>query len=200
MWRVVNEKYILSELVERDNGALVEHLQEKEIYDNTLRIPYPYSVKDADSFIQMCTAADRAAGRTQTWAIREASSTRLIGCVGLLDPLVAGAHQSQLGYWLAKPFWGQGLMTEVVRTVCKVAFEEYELVRVSAHVFLTNPRSGRVLEKAGFELEGTMKCFYCKNDELFDGKLYARLADWARKAHAAEAPVQAPGASSSKPA
>lgn len=64
-----------------------------------------------------------------------------------------------LGYLLAKPEWGQGLMTEAVRsrTVC---FEELSLELVSTYRFSYNQRSGRVMEKMGFVWEGTLRDAY----------------------------------------
>ena len=66
-------------------------------------------------------------------------------------------------------------MTEVVRRLCRFAFGEYELHRIYAQAFATNPTSSRVLEKAGFELEGTLRSHYFRDgkpdDVLFFGMM-----------------------------
>ena len=75
----------------------------------------------------------------------------------------------EIGYWLAKPFWGRGIMTAVVRTLCDYAFAEFGLVKISAHVFANNPASARVLEKCGFVREGLLRRHYHKDGQYFDG-------------------------------
>ncbi len=59
-------------------------------------------------------------------------------------------------------------MTEVVRRLCEFAFEEYELRRIYAQAFASNPTSARVLEKAGFELEGTLRSHYFRDAKPYD--------------------------------
>ena len=95
-------------------------------------------------------------GDPSNWAIRNAED-HLIGGCGFNDFQMGKSHRAEIGYWLAKPFWGQGIMTAVVRRACQYAFEEFGLVKIIAHVNATNPASARVLEKCGFEQEGYLK-------------------------------------------
>jgi ribosomal-protein-alanine N-acetyltransferase len=62
-----------------------------------------------------------------------------------------------LGYWLAELYWGKGIMTESVTRFVDFAFEHCGLVRIYAEPYVTNTASCRVLQKAGFELEGRMR-------------------------------------------
>ena len=80
-------------------------------------------------------------------------------------------------YWLAKPFWGRGIMTEAATKVSAVAFAELGLIRLTAHVFDFNVGSARVLEKSGFQLKGRLRRHYRKDGKTFDGLLYAKLKD-----------------------
>ncbi len=182
MWRIINDSILLSELVENDREALVSHLKEKEVSDWTLRIPFPYSLADADRFIQLVTESTKKSGRATNWAIREKESTKLIGCIGFHEFVPEAPHRAEIGYWLAKSHWGKGIMTAVLKAVCEVGFNEFELARISANLFEGNERSERVVLKCGFQGEGILRCYYCKGEEIFDGRLYTRLADWANEA------------------
>ena len=62
-----------------------------------------------------------------------------------------------LGYLVTKPFWGQGIMTEVVKHWIDWALSQPHIFRIGAFCDVENPASGRVMEKAGMEYEGTLK-------------------------------------------
>ena len=166
----VNGQIVLSPLQESDKPALVRHLKDKEIADYTLRNPSPYTLADADHFLERTAETTARQGSPLHFAIRNAES-ELIGACGFED-LIAG-HKAEVGYWLAKPFWGQGIATEVVGALCRFAISEWNLVRITAHVFSFNAASARVLEKNGFELEGVLKKHHRKAGRFLDSKLYA---------------------------
>jgi RimJ/RimL family protein N-acetyltransferase len=68
-------------------------------------------------------------------------------------------------------------MTAVVGVICKFAIDKWNVVRVTAAIFDGNVASQRVLEKCGFELEGTMKRYFLKDGQFIDSRIYARLND-----------------------
>lgn len=80
-----------------------------------------------------------------------------------------------LGYWLAEEFWGRGFITEAVRTITRYAFENLGLIRIFARVFANNTGSIRVLEKAGYQLEGHFKNAIIKEGVILDQLQYAIL-------------------------
>ena len=81
----------------------------------------------------------------------------LIGAIGLKPEAGPGAHRAEIGYWLARPWWGQGVTTEAVRALTRYAFEELGLRRLVAQVYPWNQASIRVLEKCGFRREGYLR-------------------------------------------
>lgn len=166
----VSDGIYLSELHASDKSSFINHLNDKDIYKNSLRIPYPYSEKDAQSFIGIATEATVKHGHPVHFAIRK-HDDQLIGGCGF-DGLCYG-HRAEIGYWLAKPYWGQGIMTDVVRSICQYANEEWKLVRITAHVFDFNIASARVLEKNGFEFEGLLRKHHKKDGKFLNSKLYA---------------------------
>ena len=82
-----------------------------------------------------------------------------------------------MGYWLGEPFWGRGLMTDVVRAFTEFALREFSLQRLEAGVYEWNPASARVLEKAGYRLEGTLRRSMIKDGQVIDRLIYACLAE-----------------------
>jgi RimJ/RimL family protein N-acetyltransferase len=172
----VREGIYLSPVTLADKPALLEHLRTREIHDTTLTIPYPYSKADADWWIKKRIEQARKQGKELTFAMRDAG--KLIGVVGA-DNLEAGtaAHRAEVGYWLAKPYWGQGLTTDAVRAFVSYAFTELQVLRLTAQVFEFNIASARVLEKNGFTLEGRLRKHLCKDGQLIDVRFYGLLKD-----------------------
>lgn len=159
----------LTEVRRTDRDSLVEYLNDRVMYECSLRIPYPYTLSDAEKWLDL---VESASGQDDfpVWAIRNESDT-LIGAVGLEGR--RPTHRAEIGYWLARPFWGRGIMTSAVKAVTQHAFEQLGLSKITAHVFSFNARSARVLEKCGFEQEGYLKKHFQKDAQCIDAMLYA---------------------------
>ena len=162
--------YSIGPVTPDDKPAYIEHFKDRRIYENTANIPYPYTKADADWWI--AHRATKSANTKETlFAIRNPEGS-LIGSVDAGSKFVVGRdHASEIGYWLAVPYWGQGLMTEAVAWLCGYAFTELQLTRLTAHVFRFNRRSARVLEKNGFQLEGVLKKHHLKDRVFIDALL-----------------------------
>ncbi|MCB0406673.1 MAG: GNAT family N-acetyltransferase [Bdellovibrionales bacterium] len=174
----INDSFYISDISQGDQVAYIEHLKEKEIYDNTLAIPFPYTTEDADWWVNHnIEAIKNQGGRSTNWAIRRSEDAYLVGGIGFLGLQIGKTHKCELGYWLAKPYWGQNIMTEAVKKACEYAFREFGLIRITANVFHFNKRSAKVLEKAGFQCEGLLRKNYRKDGQIFDGKLYSLIKD-----------------------
>jgi RimJ/RimL family protein N-acetyltransferase len=100
---VVNDQVHLSEFRSTDKDALVAHLSDWDIYDRTLRIPFPYTEKDAEEWLALVAKVTKQQGRPVHWAIRSADDALIGGC-GFDGFQVGKSHQAEVGYWLAKPF------------------------------------------------------------------------------------------------
>lgn len=164
----------LTELAGSDAEAITDWLAEPEISRWTMRIPFPYSRQDAEAFLAIVRGCTAEAGRPVQFAVRR-EDERLIGIVGI-DNWRPGRAEAELGYWLAKPYWGKGIMTSAVEAVVRLAFEEYRIPRLTAHVFVGNAGSARVLEKAGFVNEATLPGFHEKAGRKLDAWRFAKLS------------------------
>lgn len=98
-----------------------------------------------------------------------------VGSIGIFCGSDVYEKSGELGYWLAEEYWGQGIMTEAVKRICREAFEKFDIVRIYAEPYAYNIGSRSVLEKAGFSLEGTMKRAVCKWEKIYDCCIYALL-------------------------
>jgi RimJ/RimL family protein N-acetyltransferase len=101
------------------------------------------------------------------------------GGIGLKLRTDVQAKTVGLGYWLGESYWGQGYATEALRALVPYAFETFDCHKLDAHHFGWNPASGRVLEKAGFRLEGCLREHVCKRGEFTDSLQYGLLREEA---------------------
>lgn len=171
---IVSERIHLSEFEPSDQAALVQHLNDRDIYEKTLRIPFPYETKHAVDWFVLLARSVQQQGCPVNWAIRQAAGDLIGGC-GFDGFQVGKSHRAEIGYWLAKPYWGQGIMTSVVERLCRHAFEELGLAKITAHVFTHNPASAWVLQKCGFHEEGLLRRHYEKDGKFIDARLFGLL-------------------------
>lgn len=157
-----------------DAPALVNFLNEPDIHSQTLRIPTPYTIDHALEWIDSQLSGENPS--INDFVIRHREHG-LIGGIGLMfHEMDALNHSAELGYWLGGIYRNSGIATLAVGAMVTYAFTELGLQRISACVFTDNPASEKVLTKNGFILEGQMKHYYKKDDQLLDARLFARIA------------------------
>ena len=144
----------------------------KKILDN-LRdgIPYPYTEKDAEEFIFSILGAEKDSQYSRAIT----ADGKVIGSVGVFRKDNIHRRTAEIGYYIAEEYWGLGIMTEVVRKICGYVFENTDIIRIFAEPFSYNTASCRVLEKAGFEFEGTLRKNAEKNGKILDMKMYSLI-------------------------
>ena len=155
-----------------DVPSLVKYADNRKIWQN-LRdgFPHPYTVSDAENFITRVNSSDP---RT---AFAIATDSEAIGSIGMLPGVDVHRFTAEMGYWIAEPFWGKGIMTEAVRLFIEWAFSDFDLHRISAMPYASNIASHRVLEKAGFLLEGIIRSGAYKDGNIVDMFLYSIIRE-----------------------
>ncbi|HEY4325585.1 MAG TPA: GNAT family protein [Mucilaginibacter sp.] len=133
------------------------------------RFPYPFTIADAEKFI----SAHHGQDPVTNFAI--IIDSNVVGGIELKPGTDIYRKTAPLGYWLGEAFWGQGIMTEVVKLITTHAFEKFDIIRLQASVNSNNPASMRVLEKAGFKGEAILKNAIFKNNEIMDEHLFVLL-------------------------
>ena len=147
-------------------------LSNAKIHDN-LRdgLPYPYTEQDGLDFISAMLSADA----NETFAFAITTEGKVIGSIGVFRQGNIHRRTAELGYYIAEAYWGKGMMTKAVRQICRYVFDNSDILRIYAEPFAFNAASCRVLEKAGFQYEGTSRSNAVKNGNVIDMKMYSLL-------------------------
>ncbi|MGE5953211.1 MAG: GNAT family N-acetyltransferase [Qipengyuania vulgaris] len=138
----VTERLLLRPAWPEDAEALFGGIADKGVVRNLASAPWPYLPEHARQFVMR--AAEPRYPKFLVTRPGQAGSD-LIGCIGI-DPGEGGA---ELGYWIARPAWGQGYATEAGRGILEVA-RLLGHTHLRAGHFMDNPASGKVLRKLGF--------------------------------------------------
>jgi RimJ/RimL family protein N-acetyltransferase len=149
--RIETDRLVLRAPVMGDAARIAALADDFDIARMTTHMPYPYALYDAQAFIGRIEAADLA--RDATFAI-EHHDAGVVGMVGFHSREGLGP---EIGYWVGRPYWGDGIASEAARAALKWAGREWrKRIVVSGH-FADNPASGRVLVKAGFLYTGEVQ-------------------------------------------
>lgn len=157
---------------ERDRDAIVRHANNRKVSINLRdRFPYPYTLKDARTWLDMVVAVKPETN----FAI--AVGDEAVGGIGFTLQPDVGHRSAEIGYWLGEEFWGRGIGTEALKAVTEYAFANFDICRIFAHVFEWNGASARVLEKAGYTFEGRLLKSVTKEGQTIDQLMYAVVRD-----------------------
>ena len=157
-----------------DAPALAKLINNKKVQDN-LRdgLPFPYGEEDAKAFLSAVLASDP----DQNLAFAIEADGELIGSISATRCANIHFQTAELGYYLGEPYWGKGFATEAVRQICDYIYRDTDIIRIFAEPFAYNTASCRVLEKAGFQLEGLLRSNAVKNGRILDMKMYAKIRE-----------------------
>ena len=156
----------------RDRDAIVRHANNRKVSINLRdRFPYPYTLSDARSWLEMVVGY-----KPETNFALDVAGEAVGGIGFTLQPDV-GQRSAEIGYWLGEEFWGRGVATDALIAVTDHAFANYDICRLYAHVFEWNGASARVLEKAGYEFEGRLRKSVTKDGQTIDQLMYAAIRD-----------------------
>jgi RimJ/RimL family protein N-acetyltransferase len=158
-----------------DEEALARHANNRAVWLN-LRdaFPHPYTREDARRFLGAVAKQD-----PRTYFCIATKEGEAIGSIGYGLREDVERFSSEIGYWLAEPHWNRGIATEVLVAVTRQAIESHRLNRVYALPYEWNASSCRVLEKAGYELEGRLRRSAFKDGRFVDQLMYAFLSEEA---------------------
>jgi [ribosomal protein S5]-alanine N-acetyltransferase len=151
-----------------DLEALVRHANSRAVWLQLRdRFPHPYTTADGLAWLRYVSEA-----KPETNFAIEADG-EAVGGIGLVLGTDVERYSAEIGYWLGERVWGRGLATAAVRALTPWAFAAFGLGRIFALPFAGNRASRRVLEKAGFALEGMLRRSAVKDGRVHDQALYA---------------------------
>jgi [ribosomal protein S5]-alanine N-acetyltransferase len=96
-----------------------------------------------------------------------------VGGIGVHD--IVKGHKATMSFWIAKKCRGKGVMTKAVNLVTKYFFRKYKLKRIDGNVRTFNKASARVMEKAGYKLEGILRKNKLKNGKFMNDMVFAKV-------------------------
>ncbi|MEI7596722.1 MAG: GNAT family N-acetyltransferase [Bacteroidota bacterium] len=167
---LIDNKLKLRAFRNSDSKKLTELCNNRKIWNNLRdNIPFPYTKENADDFIQYC----KIEAPQFTFAIE--FNDEFVGTIGLIRQNDIYKFTAEIGYWIGEPYWGKGIATKAVRLITEYGFHKLGLVRIHTGVFDFNKGSQRVLEKAGFKLEGIFEKSIVKNDKICNEYRYAMI-------------------------
>lgn len=157
-----------------DLGSLVKYANNSKIAQNlTNQFPHPYTIENGEGFLASVTK--EKPNRVLAIEINGEAA----GAIGLHPQADIFSKNAEMGYWLAEPYWGKGIMTQAIHQMVDYGFKNWSINRIFARPFGTNKGSQRALEKAGFTLEARFEQTLFKHGEYLDELVYAvRRRDW----------------------
>ncbi|HTA65626.1 MAG TPA: GNAT family protein [Xanthomonadaceae bacterium] len=170
--RIEGAGFVLRTWRASDAEALVVHANDPQV-SRCLgdRFPHPYTLDDAHLFI---AHALHLPGE-RTYAIE--INGEACGGIGAHPGEGVERHSAELGYWLGRAYWGEGIATAAVRAIVPHALRELKLYRLQARVFADNHASMKVLDRCGFLHEAVLRRLVVKGDRLLDMHIYAITRD-----------------------
>lgn len=155
-----------------DVYSLQRHMNDKRVARDVTNIPYPYTLSHAHHWIG--NLSDVVTSKSQRVDFAIDIDGEVVGSVAFIN--VEG-HKAQVSMWVNPNYWGKGLAPEALKLLVDFGFKKLGLERIYAYHYTENPRSGRVLEKAGFIYEGTHAKEWMKvidgAPRLFDSNYYS---------------------------
>lgn len=130
-----------------------------------------------------CTdaVAQRWITATEIWEKRKGKQRAIVADGAIIGNITVEKENdvlqknAEIGYYLLPEYEGKGIMTWAVAEMCQLAFQEMDILRITALVCKPNQASRRVLEKNGFQQEGLLKSAVVKNEQIYDLCIYGRL-------------------------
>src|SRR6185295_553155 len=157
-----------------DLASLVAYADNRKIWLNLRdRFPHPYTKRAGREFLHGMMMQ-----RPETHFAIDVGG-EAVGGIGFAMQHDVERVSSEIGYWLAEPFWGRGIATQALSAVTSYAIETHGFTRMFAVPFATNPASCRVLEKAGYVLEARLRRSAIKDGQVIDQLQYAFTASVA---------------------
>ena len=154
--------------LETDVTALSRHANNRNVSIHLRdRFPFPYQLEHAQKFLDWLARQDKPT----VWAIEVDGEAA--GGIGIEQKTDVERISAEIGYWLGESCWNRGIVTEALRAVTAEVFRCSDLRRLYALPFADNPASVRVLEKAGYVVEGRLHQSAIKDGKVRDQLLYA---------------------------
>lgn len=165
-FEITGKRIILRSLKATDASSIHRHANDRQVFRYTT-LPYPYTIKDARDFIKS-TVENLEEQSSYEFGISLKEDDEIVGMIGLKKVNRENKLSAELGYWLGKKYWRQGITREAVGLMLDFAFNDINLHKVYAKVMKPNIASFNLLKKFGFQEEGLMREYEKRNNRWMD--------------------------------
>jgi [ribosomal protein S5]-alanine N-acetyltransferase len=154
-----------------DIASLTKHANDYEVWKGMRDVfPHPYSEADAGNWISCSNKQEPE----RNFAIDIAGTA--IGGIGFVFLDDVNRYCAEIGFWLGRGFWGQGIASEAVTLATDYALSNFDVVRIFGVVFTTNLASRRVLEKCHYTHEAILRSSAYKDGHFVDSDVFAMVS------------------------
>jgi ribosomal-protein-alanine N-acetyltransferase len=175
----LGDMIVLRELQKLDAMDLLNYLTHEEVHRFINEEDTPRNLREAEGEVHYWSGLFKHR-RSIYWAIARKDTNQVIGTCGY--NIWSRTHdRAEISYDLAYEYWGQGLMTSILRLIVKYGFEQMKLKRIQATVVLENKGSIRVLQKLGFKDEGILRKYNCLRGKYCDSRMMSILDEDYRR-------------------
>ncbi|MGB5918076.1 GNAT family N-acetyltransferase [Arcobacter sp.] len=159
---------LLREFTQNDTERLVAILNNDSVTQFlSTKIPFPYTKEDALWWINEGSKSD---------LIKAISFNGiLVGCIGINRGEFEYQRSGEIGYWLSKEYWRQGITSVAITQMLEYVFSNTDIVRVFASVFSGNNPSMQLLIKSGFKQEAVLQNAIFKNGQFYNNHIFVKL-------------------------
>src|SRR3989344_6480638 len=166
-----SKNIILRPYSTKDAQDLYENFNDIKVTQFMAGVKYPFTLNRAKKWITRCQKTAREKPIKEIIFVIE-KNKKFAGSIGIKE---IEKHKAELGYWVGRRYWNQGIMTEAIKMVVYFSFKRLKLDRLYAYTFLKNKKSVKVLIKNKFKKEGLLRKHRIKEGKFVDMYLYARI-------------------------
>ena len=171
---IETERLIIRRFKIEDAYDVYQCCNDYELVKTTLGIPWPYTKEMAESWITKVAQREEEGSSYEFAICFKENPNKIIGCIALND-VNPNAKRAEMGYWVNRKYWKQGIATEAAQYMIDFGFNKLCLHSIIARYFDINPASGRVMEKCGMKYVGTIRDHEFRFDKYYNVGYYEIL-------------------------
>ena len=171
---IETERLIIRSFTSEDAADVYDSCNDFEVVKTTLGLPWPYTYEVASKWVSTRKEKEENKEAYELAICFKENPNKVIGCVSLMD-INPRAKRAEMGYWVNRNYWRQGIATEAAKAMLEFGFKELDLHSIIARYFDINPASGRVMEKCGMTYIGKIRDHEFRFDKYYNVDYYEML-------------------------
>ena len=171
---IKTERLIIRRFTLEDAKDVQECCNDFDVVKTTLGMPWPYTIESAINWISKQPEREENEKSYEFAICFKENPSEVVGCVSLMN-FCPRAMRAEMGYWVGKKYWKQGIATESAKAMINFGFEKLGLHSIIARYFDINPASAKVMKKCGMTYVGTIREHEFRFDKYYNVGIYEIL-------------------------